>query len=110
MFGHGHAGGQRPFPAHDPRMTGRQQASAPKLRFLSDDTARVVVSPGMDVADVAQMTAEALNAMEGRIERDLAELKGDVARLDGKIDASFRVMDQRMDEGFRQVIDHLNKR
>ena len=77
------------------------------------------------------MIAEALNAMEGRIDGrldridgrldridggiaglkgDIAGLKGDIARLDSKIDASFRLMGQRMDEGFRQVVDHLNRR
>ena len=71
----------------------------------------------MDAQDVAQLTADALNSMERRIGEDIADLRGDVAdlkhdvhRLDVKIDVQHRATDEKLDRGFRQILEHLDKR
>ena len=52
--------------------------------------------------------------MERRIGEDMAELKHDVAELkhdmhllDVKIDVPHRVTDEKLDWGFRQIMEHL---
>ena len=54
------------------------------------------------------------NSMERRIGEDMAELKHDVAELkhdmhllDVKIDVPHRVTDEKLDWGFRQIMEHL---
>ena len=71
----------------------------------------------MDARDFAAMTAGALNSMEQRLEGSIAELKGDVAelrhdirQLDVKVDVTQRTMSEQMDRGFRQIIDHIDRR
>ena len=85
----------------------------------------------MDARDVAAMTADALNSMEQRLEGSIAELRGDVAELkgdvaglkgdvgglkhdiqllDAKIDTNQRITEERMDRGFQQIIDHIDRR
>ena len=63
------------------------------------------------------MTADALNSMERRIGEDIADLKHDVAdlkhdihRLDVKIDVQHRSTEEKLDRGFRQILEHLDKR
>ena len=63
------------------------------------------------------MTADALNSMEQRLEGSIAGLKGDVAelrhdirQLDVKVDVTQRTMSEQMDRGFRQIIDHIDRR
>ena len=62
------------------------------------------------------MTADALNSMERRIGEDIADLKHDVAdlkhdvhRLDVKIDVQHRATDEKLDRGFRQILEHTDQ-
>ncbi len=78
----------------------------------------------VDAKDDAQMTADALNSLERRIGEDIADLKHDVAdlkhdvadlkhdmhRLDIKIDVQHRATDEKLDRGFQQILEHLEKR
>ncbi len=64
----------------------------------------------MDARDVAAMTADALNSMEQRLEGSIAELKHDIELLSVKVDVNQRTTAQQMDEGFRQIIKHINRR
>ncbi len=81
------------------------------------------------------MTADALNSMEARLEakidqglaevkqdlagvkqdlagvkQDLAGVKHDVHLLSVKVDVGLETMGRQMDEGFRQVIQHIDRR
>ena len=47
------------------------------------------------------------NSMERRIGEDMAELKHDMHLLDVKIDVPHRVTDEKLDWGFRQIMEHL---
>ncbi len=63
----------------------------------------------MDTRDVAA-TADALNSMEQRLEGSIAELKHDIELLSVKVDVNHRTTVRQMDEGFRQIIEHINRR
>ena len=79
---------------------------------------------GMEARDVAAMTAEALNSMEERLGNDIADLKNDVADLksdvadlkhdihllDVKVDVNQRTTEEKVDRGFRQITEHLDRR
>ena len=63
------------------------------------------------------MTADALNSMERRIGEDIADLKHDVAdlkhdvhRLDVKIGVQHRSTGEKLDRGFQQILEYLEKR
>lgn len=70
------------------------------------------------------MTAEALNSMEERLGNDIADLKNDVADLKGdvadlkhdihlldvKVDVNQRTTEEKVDRGFRQITEHLDRR
>ncbi len=83
----------------------------------------------MDARDVAAMTADALNSMEHRLKAEFktdmadlkaefktdmadlkAELKHDIELLSVKVDVNQRTTARQMDEGFRQIIEHINRR
>ena len=68
----------------------------------------------MDARDVAAMTADALNSMEHRLtaefKADMAELKHDIELLSVKVDVNQRTTARQMDEGFRQIIELINRR
>ncbi len=77
------------------------------------------------------MTADALNSLQRRIgndisevKRDIAEVKQDIAEvkhdfaevkhdihlLNVKIDVNRQATDEKLDRGFRQVLEYLDKR
>ena len=70
------------------------------------------------------MTADALNSLERRVGDDIAELKHDVAGLkrdvaglkhdvhllNVKVDVNQQTTEEKLDRGFRQVLEHLEKR
>ena len=70
------------------------------------------------------MTADALNSLGRRIgndisevKRDIAEVKHDIAEvkqdihlLNVKIDVNRQATDEKLDRGFRQVLEYLDKR
>ncbi len=63
------------------------------------------------------MTESAMTAMENRLSADIAGLKGDVAELkhdvrlvDAKVDRVVDRVAKRMDQGFRQIVDALDRR
>ena len=82
----------------------------------------------MDARDFAQMTAEAMNSLEGRIDSRIAglerkmddgfrqmggtirEMGGEIREMDGKIDRNQRIIEQKTDDGFRQIVDYLDRR
>ncbi len=72
----------------------------------------------MDARDVAAMTADALNSMEHRLKAEFkadmadlkADLKHDIELLSVKVDVNQRTTARQMDEGFRQIIEHINRR
>ena len=71
----------------------------------------------VDAKDVAQMIADALNSLERRIgeviaelKHDLADLKQDIHRLDAKIEVLYRSTDEKLDRGFQQILEYLEKR
>lgn len=78
----------------------------------------------MDAKDVAEMTADALNSLEGRMEDNLAEVKRDIAEvkrdvagvkhdvhlLNVKVDVNQRTTEEKLDRGFQRIMEHLEKR
>ena len=71
----------------------------------------------MDARDVAAMTADAMNSMEQRIEGSIARLdakidgvKHDVHLLSVKVDVGLETVGRQMDEGFRRIIQHIDRR
>ncbi len=72
----------------------------------------------MDARDVAAVTADALNSMEHRLKAEFnadmsdlkAELKHAIELLSVKVDVNQQTTAQQMDEGFRQIIEHINRR
>ena len=75
----------------------------------------------MDARDVAAMTADALNSMEQRLEGSIADLKADMSDMKAelkydiellsvKVDVNQETVVRQMDAGFRQIIDHINRR
>ncbi len=67
------------------------------------------------------MTESAMDAMEHRLKAefkaDITELGGDIAGsrhdiqlVDAKVDMVVDRVDQRMDQGFRQIVDYLDRR
>ncbi|MCQ3802975.1 MAG: hypothetical protein OXC98_05340 [bacterium] len=71
----------------------------------------------MDAKDVPALTADALNSLERRVGDDIAELKHDVAGLkhdvhllNVKVEVNQQTTEEKLDRGFRQVLEHLEKR
>ena len=72
----------------------------------------------MDARDVAAMTETALTSMEHRLKTEFkadmadlkADLKHDIELLSVKVDVNQRTTARQMDEGFRQIIEHIDRR
>ncbi len=56
------------------------------------------------------MTESAMTAMETRLSADMAGLKHDIQLVDAKVDRIVDRVDRRMDQGFRQIVDCLDRR
>ena len=64
------------------------------------------------------MTESAMTAMEQRLKAEFkadmadmkAELKHDIQLVDAKVEMVADRVDQRMDQGFRQIVDCLDRR
>ena len=66
-----------------------------------------VIIGDMDARAFAEMTAAALNSLEGRISEDIAELKHGLAELQLQMDVHRRVTEQKLDSGFQAILRHL---
>ena len=69
----------------------------------------------MDVRDYASMTESAMTDMEKRLEQRMNQgFRQVIDRVDQRMDQGSRQIadrvDQRMDQGFRQIIDYLDRR
>ena len=77
-----------------------------------------VIIGDMDAQAFAEMTAVALDSMEGRISEDIAELKAELkhglaelkhgqAELKLQMDVHRRVTEEKLDSGFRAILRHI---
>ena len=72
----------------------------------------------MDARDVAQMTAKALNDVESHVDSKIEatqrvlkqRMDHGFREVEGKIDRNRRIVEQKMDDGFRQIVDYLDRR